>query len=70
MSTATSSPQNWWRVCFVHGDQTRFYRQLYGGKRAAIKATTTVQLEGTQQQQQQHGKVPQGGEQQASMSTG
>ena len=27
----------WWKVCFVHGDQTKFYRQLYG-KRAAIKA--------------------------------
>ena len=28
---------NWWKVCFVHGDQTKFYRQLYGHKRAAIR---------------------------------
>ena len=28
--------KQWWRVCFVHGDQTKFYRQLYG-KRAAIR---------------------------------
>ena len=26
----------WWKVCLVHGDQTKFYRHLYG-KRAAIK---------------------------------
>ena len=23
---------NWWRVCFVHGDQTKYYRKLYGRK--------------------------------------
>ncbi|XP_059078676.1 protein prickle-like isoform X3 [Tigriopus californicus] len=28
--------RQWWKVCFVHGDQTKFYRQLYG-KRAAIR---------------------------------
>ena len=22
----------WWRVCFVHGDQTKYYRKLYGRK--------------------------------------
>ena len=32
----TNGP-NWWKVCFVHGDQTKFYRQLYG-KKAAIRA--------------------------------
>jgi len=23
---------NWWKVCFVHGDQTKYYRKLYGRK--------------------------------------
>ena len=31
--------QPWWRVCLVHGDQTKYYRQLYGHKRAAIRTT-------------------------------
>ena len=22
--------QQWWKVCFMHGDQTKFYRDLYG----------------------------------------
>ena len=29
--------RQWWRVCLVHGDQTKYYRQLYGHKRAAIR---------------------------------
>ena len=38
MSVDSSLNRNWWRVCFVHGDQTKFYRQLYGGgRRAAIR---------------------------------
>ena len=23
---------NWWKVRFVHGDQTKYYRKLYGRK--------------------------------------
>ena len=23
---------NWWKVCFVYGDQTKNYRKLYGRK--------------------------------------
>ena len=23
----------WWNLCFVHGDQTKYYRQLYGKRR-------------------------------------
>jgi hypothetical protein len=23
---------NWWKVCFVYGDQTKVYRKLYGRK--------------------------------------
>ena len=26
----------WWNLCFVHGDQTKYYRQLYG-KRTQIR---------------------------------
>ena len=22
----------WWKVCFVYGDQTKYYRKLYGRK--------------------------------------
>ena len=29
--------RQWWRLCLVHGDQTKYYRQLYGHKRAAIR---------------------------------
>ena len=35
-SSSNVMNKQWWRVCFVHGDQTKFYRQLYG-KRAAIR---------------------------------
>ena len=31
--------REWWRLCLVHGDQTKYYRQLYGHKRAAIRTT-------------------------------
>ena len=34
---ANSGYRQWWRACLVHGDQTKFYRQLYGHKRAAIR---------------------------------
>ena len=35
--SANSGYRQWWRACLVHGDQTKFYRQLYGHKRAAIR---------------------------------
>ena len=28
--------KQWWKVCFVHGDQTKFYRQLYGKRPMAL----------------------------------
>ena len=31
-SAALPSIPNWWKVCFVHGDQTKYYRKLYGRK--------------------------------------
>ena len=34
---ANTGGLQWWRVCLAHGDQTKFYRQLYGHKRAAIR---------------------------------
>ena len=36
----------WWNLCFVHGDQTKYYRQLYG-KRRPIR---TLQQQGEGQQ--------------------
>jgi hypothetical protein len=35
--------KQWWNFCFVYGDQTKYYRQLYGKR----KPITTLQ----QQQQ-------------------
>ena len=40
--------KQWWNFCFVYGDQTKYYRQLYGKR----KPITTLQ-----QQQQQHPDV-------------
>ena len=31
-----NSRRQWWNLCFVYGDQTKYYRQLYG-KRRPIK---------------------------------
>lgn len=25
--------RQWWKVCWVYGDQTKFYRQLYGHRK-------------------------------------
>ena len=36
----------WWNLCFVHGDQTKYYRQLYG------KRTPIRRLQHLKQQQQ------------------
>jgi hypothetical protein len=53
MSSSALVPSNssllnrqWWRVCFVHGDQTKYYRQLYGHKRAAIRTQLQKQEAG------------------------
>ena len=31
-SELVPSIPNWWKVCFVYGDQTKYYRKLYGKK--------------------------------------
>ena len=31
-SEVAPSIPNWWKVCFVYGDQTKYYRKLYGKK--------------------------------------
>nr|XP_040570254.1 LOW QUALITY PROTEIN: protein prickle-like [Lepeophtheirus salmonis] len=31
--------KQWWKVCFVYGDQTKYYRQLYGKKRSLTTLT-------------------------------
>ena len=28
-----NSRKQWWNLCFVYGDQTKYYRQLYGKRR-------------------------------------
>lgn len=37
--------KQWWRVCWMYGDQEKFYRQLYGRKntsRAIVTSTSTT----------------------------
>ena len=37
--------KQWWRVCWMYGDQEKFYRQLYGKKntsRAIVTSTSTT----------------------------
>ena len=36
---------NWWRVCFVHGDQTKYYRKLYGRK-SSVRSLRGADLPG------------------------
>ena len=35
--------RQWWKVCWVYGDQAKFYRQLYGTKKrlASLRNTAT-----------------------------
>ena len=35
----------WWRVCFVHGDQTKYYRKLYGRK-SSVRSLRGADLPG------------------------
>ncbi|GFR19619.1 protein prickle [Trichonephila clavata] len=35
--------RQWWKVCWVYGDQYKLYRQLYGKKRTTTTATVSVQ---------------------------
>lgn len=38
--------RQWWKVCWIYGDQEKYYRQLYGRKnnssRPAISTATTT----------------------------
>jgi hypothetical protein len=36
---------NWWKVCFVHGDQTKYYRKLYGRK-SSVRSLRPGELPG------------------------
>ena len=38
----------WWNLCFVHGDQTKYYRQLYG-KRTQIRRLQHLKTQKTEQ---------------------
>lgn len=37
MSELVPSVPGWWKVCFVYGDQTKYYRKLYGKKSAQVR---------------------------------
>lgn len=43
--------KQWWKVCWMYGDQEKYYRQLYA-KRAVNLKTTNEIINGVQQQQQ------------------
>ena len=47
-SILTGGRRQWWNLCFVYGDQTKYYRQLYG------KRTPIRRLQHLKQQQAQH----------------
>ena len=36
---------NWWKVCFVHVDQTKYYRKLYGRK-SSVRSLRGADLPG------------------------
>lgn len=40
--------KQWWKVCWMYGDQEKYYRQLYG-KRAGKKFDDTRMYENTKQ---------------------
>ena len=44
----------WWNLCFVHGDQTKYYRQLYG-KRRPIRTLQQSSAESSNLSAQQSG---------------
>ncbi|XP_014243586.1 protein prickle-like isoform X1 [Cimex lectularius] len=50
MTTASGQSANvlmcrqWWKVCWVYGDQDKYYRQLYGGVKTAKSTQTTDHL--------------------------
>ncbi|KAF8764524.1 Protein prickle like protein [Argiope bruennichi] len=37
--------RQWWKVCWVYGDQYKLYRQLYGKKRTTTTTATTVSVQ-------------------------
>lgn len=41
--------RQWWKVCWVYGDQQKFYRQLYGRRKnlTVLRATATTTTSGT-----------------------
>lgn len=48
--------KQWWKVCWMYGDQEKYYRQLYAKRAVNLKAaceTDGVQQYQQQQQQQQ-----------------
>ena len=53
--------RQWWNFCFVYGDQTKYYRQLYG-KRTPIRRLQYLKQQQNQLQTKQDNKCLQCGE--------
>ena len=43
---------NFWKVCFAHGDQTKYYRKLYG-RRSQVKTLREFGQETSSDQMEQ-----------------
>ncbi|CAH1975095.1 unnamed protein product [Acanthoscelides obtectus] len=39
--------KQWWKVCWMYGDQEKYYRQLYGKRPTKVLEGTNNVLEGT-----------------------
>lgn len=53
LEVKSASPNNanllmcrqWWKVCWIYGDQEKYYRQLYGKRQSSSATVITVQKE-------------------------
>lgn len=53
LEVKSASPNNanllmcrqWWKVCWIYGDQENYYRQLYGKRQSSSATVVTVQRE-------------------------
>lgn len=46
--------KQWWKVCWMYGDQEKYYRQLYAKRAVNLKAACETDGVQQYQQQQQH----------------
>lgn len=52
VSTNMLMCRQWWKVCWVYGDQEKFYRQLYGRKSAPSATVVSLEREVTTLQEE------------------